>query len=138
MISCIEPIQSLNKTDVKRGLGILILVLFFCPLCKGLNAYIWGCFALYRCGCPIGRESLENCFQVDSERFSLAVQVLTVWVVKILIQGDVLHFLKDGKFSILVYVYHSHDGLNFFVTEIPFRGVVKTAKMKLLYEIRIM
>lgn len=122
MISCIELIRSLNKTDVKRGLGILILVLFFCPLCKGLNAYIWGCFALYRCGCPIDRESLENCFQVDSERFSLAVQMSAVWVVKILIQGDVLHFLKDGKFLILVHVYHSHDGLNFFIAKIPFGG----------------
>lgn len=62
MISCIEPIQSLNKTDVKRGLGILILVLFFCPLCKGLNAYIRGCFALYWCRCPIGRVTAFICF----------------------------------------------------------------------------
>ena len=122
MISCIEPIQSLNKTDVKRGLEILILVLFFCPLCKGLNAYIWGYFSLYRCRCPIDRESLENYFQVDSERFSLAIQMSAVWVAKILIQGHILHFLKDGKFQILVYVYHSHDGLNFFITEIPFGG----------------
>ena len=126
MISCIEPIQSLNKTDVKRGLGILILVLFFCPLCKGLNAYIWGCFALYRYGCPIGRESLKNYFQVDSERFSLAVQVFTMWVVRFLIQGDSLHFRRSDRFVFWSDVFRSHSTTDFART--PNQGYLKPEK----------